>query len=221
MTSDLGGQGVATDRLASAIAREPPLRQDNVMTGADFESAASADRTQLADALAGVAGGSAGALEEVYSRTSAKLFAICLRILGDRGDAEDILQDIYLNLDRRAASFDPERGSPVAWLATIARNRAIDRVRARAARPHVTIDQAGEIADPSPDAATLLEAVQDAARLEACLDELEARHAGAIRSAFFDGVSYPELAAQSAVPLGTMKSWIRRSLLRLRECLSA
>lgn len=190
------------------------------MTGADFESSASTDRTLLTKALAGVAGGNAGALEEVYSRTAAKLFGICLRILGDRGDAEDILQDIYLNLDRRAASFDPDRGSPIAWLATITRNRAIDRLRARAARPHVTIDQAGEVPDPSPDAATLLEAVQDSARLEACLDELEARHAGAIRSAFLDGVSYPELATQSAVPLGTMKSWIRRGLLRLRECLS-
>ena len=180
---------------------------------------AQADREHLSRLLAQVAGGSQAAFAELYERTSAKLFGICLRILKDRNEAEDILQDVYVNVWRRADRFDPERASPITWLAVLARNCAIDRLRAQGPRQIETIDAALDIADDSEDAPTGLERQQDAARLTHCLGELEDKQRAVIRSAFFDGFTYSELAARLDVPLGTMKSWIRRGLMRLRECL--
>lgn len=188
-------------------------------TNADRASG-DADRQALVRALAGVAEGSEVALRDVYSRTAAKLYGICLRILSDRQEAEDALQDIFVTIWKRAGTFDAERASPVTWLATIARNRSIDRLRARGVRPFVTLDAAADVADPRPDAVANIEAAQDRDRLMQCLDTLEARQAGAIRAAFFQGLTYSELADAGAVPLGTMKSWVRRGLLRLKACLS-
>jgi RNA polymerase sigma-70 factor (ECF subfamily) len=177
-------------------------------------------RSRLSDALARAGRGSQSALAEIYEATSAKLFGICLRILGDRGEAEDALQDIYLNVWRRAGSFDPERASPITWLATLARNRSIDRLRANGGRRGSDpIEAALHVADPSPDAAASLETAQSSARLSGCIGELEARKAEAIRTSFFEGATYAELAERSDVPLGTMKSWVRRGLLQLKECL--
>ncbi|HEX9954425.1 MAG TPA: sigma-70 family RNA polymerase sigma factor [Allosphingosinicella sp.] len=181
--------------------------------------AATSDRDSLSRALARVAEGSQAALAEVYQRTSAKLFGICLRILGDRSEAEDALQDIYINVWRKAGSFDPARASPITWLAALARNRSIDRRRAGGKRETASVEEAAEIPDGSADALTLLTTAEDSTRIAACLHELEERQNGAIRAAFFDGLSYPELAVRWAVPLGTLKSWIRRGLLRLKDCL--
>jgi len=160
---------------------------------------ADATRSELAAALARVAAGDRTALRLVYQDTSAKLFGVCLRILNDRSEAEDVLQEVYVTVWRKAASFDPSRASPITWLVAIARNRAIDRLRASA------IDM-------------VLQGEQHA-RLKTCLGELEERHAEAIRWAFLDGVTYEQLAERMGVPLGTMKSWIRRGLLKLRACL--
>ncbi len=167
----------------------------------------------------GVGRGSQSALAEVYTRTAAKLFGICLRILGDRSEAEDALQDIYLNVWRKAGSFDPARASPITWLATLARNRAVDRLRAARSRPSEPMDAAADRADDAPDAFAHLQTLQESGRLAACIGELEEPQAAAIRSAFFSGFTYSELAERSGVPLGTMKSWVRRSLIRLRDCL--
>lgn len=181
---------------------------------------AARERQQLSEALAEVSAGSQPALARLYKRTSAKLFGICLRILGDRGEAEDALQEVYLNVWRRAGSFDGARASPITWLATIARNGAIDRLRAAGRpRPAAPIELAMDQPDPSDSALALLEAGEDRARLAGCMDELEPRQAGAIRAAFFDGYTYPELATGAGVPLATMKSWVRRGLIRLRGCL--
>jgi RNA polymerase sigma-70 factor (ECF subfamily) len=178
------------------------------------------DRRLLVDALARVADKSRSALEEVYSRTSAKLFGLCLRILGDEGEAEDALQDAYIKVWRNAGSFDPARSSPITWLAAIARNGAIDRLRSQGkSRSTQPIEAADDVADAGADAFAAASANQEHRRLTGCIAELEARQAWAIRTAFFDGLSYSELAAQSNVPLGTMKSWVRRGLLRLKECL--
>ena len=184
------------------------------------KTSAGAARDSLSDALARVADGSEAALKEVYQRTSAKLFGLCLRILGDRGEAEDALQEIYVSVWRRAESFDPARASPITWLAALARNRAIDRMRASGRpRPAEPIEAAARLADDAPDALSALEKDEEKDRLLGCVDELEERQSGPIRAAFFGGLSYPELAERAGVPLGTMKSWIRRGLLRLRECL--
>lgn len=178
------------------------------------------DRARLVAVLERVAQGSNAALGELYDRTAAKLFGICLRILGDRGEAEDALQEVYLSVWRRAASFDAARASPISWLATIARNRAVDRLRS-AGRPRAAapIEAAAAVADPAASALDGLEAGEERTRLMTCVEELEGRQAGAIRAAFFDGHTYAELARRADVPLPTMKSWVRRGLLRLRECL--
>jgi RNA polymerase sigma factor (sigma-70 family) len=179
-----------------------------------------ASRAQLVAALARVAAGERDALKLVYHDTSAKLFGVCLRILGDRQEAEDVLQDVYLTVWRKAGVFDPARASPITWLVAIARNRAIDRLRAGAVlRSSAPIDEAEEIADSAPAASDTLELAQAHGRLKVCLDELEPHHASAIRAAFLDGSTYEELARRMEVPLGTMKSWIRRSLMKMRACL--
>ena len=176
-------------------------------------------RRRLSDALARAGRGSRSALAEVYEATSAKLFGICLRILNDRAEAEDALQDIYLNVWRKAGSFDAERASPITWLATLARNRSIDRLRAGGSRRSEPVEAALAIPDPSPDAAAALETAETGRSLAACIEELETQRAEAIRTAFFGGATYADLAERSGVPLGTMKSWVRRGLLQLRECL--
>jgi RNA polymerase sigma-70 factor (ECF subfamily) len=156
----------------------------------------------------------------LYRDTSAKLFGVCLRILGDRSEAEDVLQDTYLTIWRRAATFDPSRASPITWLVAIARNRSIDRLRASSTASRMQpIDFGGDVRDSTPDALEQVEATEQRQRLEDCLGELEQRHAAAIRAAFLDGATYEMLAQRIEVPLGTMKSWIRRSLIKLRACL--
>ena len=161
-------------------------------------------------------------MERVYAATSAKLFGLCLRILRDQGEAEDVLQEVYTQVWRRAGAFDAARGvSPITWLLALTRNRAIDRLRAskaHLAHPAAWLDTK---ADEAPLASTLLEQQDEARRLTRCLDDLQPQHAAAVRSAFFDGASYSQLADAAAVPLGTMKSWIRRSLQQLRACLEA
>lgn len=183
------------------------------------DSNATHGREMLVSAISRVATGDRGALRDVYDRTATKLFGLCLRILGDESEAEDTMQEIYLTVWKRAGSFDPARSSPITWLTVIARSRAIDRLRSstriRAALP---IEAAGEIHDPAPDVTTVLEGSQDSSRLNACVEELDQRQAKAIREAFFGGMTYPQLADRAGVPLGTMKSWIRRSLIKLREC---
>jgi RNA polymerase sigma-70 factor (ECF subfamily) len=181
---------------------------------------ADASRSQLAAALVRVAGGDRASLRIVYQDTSAKLFGVCLRILNDRSEAEDVLQDVYLTVWRKAGTYDPGRASPITWLVAIARNRSIDRLRSSAvSRRSEPIETAQDVSDPAPAAAEVLERAQDNVRLATCLGELEQRHSEAIRAAFMDGITYEELAGRMGVPLGTMKSWIRRGLLRLRACL--
>ena len=178
------------------------------------------DRQRLSLALQQVGAGDRAALRRVYDQTSAKLFGVCLRILQDRTDAEDVLQDVYVTVWRKAGSFDPTRGiSPITWLAALARNRAIDRLRASKSALSRPIEAAAELHDPAPLASATVEVDEEHRRLTLCLGELEPDHAAYIRGAFFDGHTYQTLADAAGAPLGTMKSWIRRALLRLRGCL--
>src|SRR5690348_17111928 len=167
--------------------------------------------------LAAVARQDRSALGELYDRTSAKMYGICCRMLANDADAEDVLHEAYLTVWCNAGRFDPAKASPITWLAALTRNKAIDRLRReRSVEP---IDAAEEVADAGPSAVDIISDDQDRRRLAKCLDEIDARTRGLIRSAFFTGATYPELAAQMAVPLGTMKSWIRRGLMSLRGCL--
>ena len=182
------------------------------------------DRQKLQDALLAVAQRDEAALREVYRATAAKLFGICLRVLHDEAEAEDVLQDVYVTVWNKAGTYDPARASPVTWLATIARNRAIDRLRSAAVRPGRTarpLDDALQVADPAISAEAVLSRDEDHQRLKGCLEGLDPRHAGLIRQAFFGGLSYSDLAEAAGRPLGTVKTWIRRGLMTLKVCLES
>jgi len=179
-----------------------------------------ANRSLITTALGRIPGGDRAALQTVYRLTSAKLFGICLRILGEHGEAEDVLQEVYVTVWRKAADFDARRASPMTWLIAIARNRSIDRLRAsRTSRNMEAIDVAADVADTTPRADSALENVQDHAKLHGCLDALASHERAALRGAFFDGSTYEDLATRMRVPLGTMKSWIRRAMFKLKACL--
>lgn len=178
------------------------------------------DSEILAETLRRVATGDRAAFEDVYRRTSAKLFGVCLRILPVRQEAEEVLQEAYLSVWRRAASFDAARGSAMTWLITLTRNRAVDRLRASGKVATTTIDLADMVPDTRPLASTLMETGEDEARLAYCVGTLENGEATLIRTAFFEGSTYAELATRAAIPLGTIKSRIRRALMKLRDCLA-
>ncbi|MHA6718529.1 sigma-70 family RNA polymerase sigma factor [Sphingomonas sp. RS6] len=176
-------------------------------------------RTRLVEALAGVARGERTALRTVYDLTAAKLMGVCLRICQDRDVAEEVMQEVYLKVWRSAGRFDAARASPITWLCTIARNTALDSRRVRGLGEAAPVDAALDLPDDRPSADALIEAGETQARILDCIDALDEHQRGAIRSAFFHGMTYPELAQRAAVPLGTMKSWIRRGLIQLRGCL--
>lgn len=179
-------------------------------------------RERLTAAMLRLAGGDREALGQIYQATSVKLYGICFRILGDRKEAEDALQDVYLNLWRRADRFDPDRASPISWLATFARNRAIDRLRSgKVQRGAVPVDEAAPVPDSAPLADELMIDAERSERVHTCLETLQENQRKNIRTAFFEGRTYAELAEQADVPLGTMKSWIRRGLAKLKTCLEA
>jgi RNA polymerase sigma-70 factor (ECF subfamily) len=182
-------------------------------------SSPQAARTILVEALIRTGEEDRDAFRTVYRLTSAKLFGICLRICEDRQGAEDVLHDVYLTIWHRAGAYQPGRASPISWLATIARNRAIDWRRRHGRARTAPVEAADAMPDPAAAQDEALIADEQRARLHDCLETIEVRQRGAIRSAFFGGLTYAELAAAQAVPLGTMKSWVRRGLLALRGCL--
>ncbi|GAB2546635.1 sigma-70 family RNA polymerase sigma factor [Rhodanobacter koreensis] len=159
------------------------------------------------------------AFAELYKRTSSKLFGVCLRMLRDRGEAEEVLQETYATVWRRAAGFDAAKASAITWLVTLSRNKAIDRLRQHREELLDDPSRLEETIDEQPTPAADAETSQEYRRLERCLDELEPQQRSSVREAFFTGATYNELATRCKVPLGTMKSWIRRSLMQLRTCL--
>lgn len=166
--------------------------------------------------------GDRAAFDELYRHTSAKLFGVCLRVLRNREDAEEALQEVYVKVWTKADRYGVCELSPITWLVAIARNHAIDRLRSRAGAlrlPSEELDAAGEVADdrPSPEALALASAERQ--RIDECLDELEQVRGDAVRGAYLRGDSYSELAARYNVPLNTMRTWLRRSLMKLKECL--
>jgi RNA polymerase sigma-70 factor (ECF subfamily) len=178
-----------------------------------------ARRARLLDALVRTGQGDRSAFEQLYRATSAKLFGICLRIFPERSEAEEALQDAYLTIWNKAASFEPGRASPISWLATLTRNRAIDRLRASGKAKYVGVEEAVEIADPTPRADVRLFAASEEAALQGCINGLEPRDAHFIRSAFLGGATYAQLADAEGAPLATVKSRIRRALIKLRACM--
>lgn len=176
------------------------------------------DLIDLNELLRACAGGERAAFATLYGRTSDKLFGICLRMLGEQAEAEDALQDIYVNAWRRATTFDPSRAAAMTWLITLARNHCIDRLRRHRETP-LDDTVAERIVDPDPGPPSFSEATEQRQRLERCLGTLADQQRQVVRAAFFTGATYIQLADRLDVPLATMKSWIRRSLIRLRDCL--
>lgn len=184
-------------------------------------AAAATTSDSLTPLMERIAAGEREALRQLYQATSAKLFGVCLRILSDREESEDVLQDVYVTIWRRADRFDGARASVMTWVSTIARNRAIDRLRARGPMAYAEQVDDLEIADGQDSAETLLSAADDRNRLHGCMSELDDRTQSVIRTAFFEGVTYEALAKRMDAPLGTVKSWIRRGLAKLKGCLQS
>lgn len=178
-----------------------------------------AEREELTNLLIRTGRSDQQAFAELYQRTSSKLFGVCLHMLRERSEAEEVLQEAYITVWRRAASFDAAKASAITWLVTLARNKAIDRLRQHREEQLDDPLRLEETADLQPTPAADAETSQERQRLQRCLDELEPPQRAAVREAFFTGATYNELATRCGVPLGTMKSWIRRSLLQLRICL--
>ena len=158
------------------------------------------------------------AFDLLYKQTNAKLFGVCLRVLNDRSEAEEALQEVFVKIWTKADRFAVSDLSPISWLVAIARNHAIDRIRARK-MPTAELDLAMEVADERPTPEAMAVAGGENERIYGCLDELEQDRAAAVRGAYLKGESYAELAARHSVPLNTMRTWLRRSLMKLKECL--
>jgi RNA polymerase sigma-70 factor (ECF subfamily) len=180
-----------------------------------------ARRLQLENMIARTAMGDRQAFESLYDATSAKLHAVCLSVLKDRPEAEETLQEVYIKVWQSAARYASNGLSPMTWLITIARNRAIDRLRARSSRPATApTDAAATVAstEPGPESATIR--AQERRLLDECLAQLAEQQAGAVRAVYLEGVTYADLAEREGKPINTVRSWLRRSLLRLKDCVS-
>ena len=175
---------------------------------------------EIADLIARCALRDRAAFRDLYTRTSAKLFGVTLRILKDRSEAEEALQEVYVKIWQRADRYVAGGYSPISWLVAVARNHSLDVLRAR--KPvSDDIDLVLDLADDGPDPEQATIDSSERTRIDGCLDELESDKADCVRGAYLDGYTYEELATRHRVPLNTMRTWLRRSLLKLRECLKA
>ncbi|TNC52941.1 sigma-70 family RNA polymerase sigma factor [Rubellimicrobium rubrum] len=180
-----------------------------------------ASLTDIEDMIARMAIGDRHALSALYAATSAKLFGIALRVLDDRSEAEDALQEIYVKLWHNADRYRSNGLSPMTWLITVTRNHAIDRLRARRGRATAPIEAVSELADGAPNPEESALAASMRGRIGACLQTLPPDRAEAICRAYLGGEAYADLAERYRVPLNTIRTWLRRGLLTLRECIGS
>lgn len=180
---------------------------------------------QLSHWIGRIALGDRAAFRALYEATSAHLLGVAFQLLHNRAEAEDMLQEAFVNVWKRAASFDPAVASPMTWLINIVRNRAIDQWRAARRERESTVALDDEHTDtlaafePLPEQ-QLLRALQ-AAQLQRAIDRLPRLQKQALALVLYRGLSYPEVAAAAGVPLPTAKSWVRRGLERLRQDIDA
>ena len=186
---------------------------------------------ELADLLARVALGDRAAFARLYERTASKLLGQILRVERNRSAAEEVLQDVYVKVWKSATSFDGRLSQPATWLGSIARNAAIDSLRRRQAQPQTlstTVynsddgddrDLLQDFASQQPGPEQQRELDDEQRALRRCLGVLSAEQSQAVALAFYQGLSYAEVAEHLIQPLGTVKSWVRRGLIALKGCL--
>jgi RNA polymerase sigma-70 factor (ECF subfamily) len=180
---------------------------------------------QLRGLLAAAALGNRAAFRQLYDATSAKLFGFALRILRKEELAEEAVQDAFVSIWNAAGSYQSHLSSPMTWMATIARNKALDiRRRVQASGEADSVEFDSDMADVLPDSAAgpqqRMEMSRDAQALAECMDTLAGRQRQAIGMAFLHEMSHSEVATQLSLPIGTVKTWIRRGLDRLRDCIT-
>ena len=168
--------------------------------------------------LQACARGDQAALQSLYAATAPRLLGLAQRMVSNRALAEDLVQDTFILAWRHAHRFDPHRGAAIAWLATIVRRQCLDQLRRRR---YVPLDDIGmeNFEDTRPNPADLTILSRDAQRLRSCLDKLDPGPRASILMAYFDGLTLAEVSGRQGVPLGTVKSWVRRSLARLKNCM--
>jgi RNA polymerase sigma-70 factor (ECF subfamily) len=195
------------------------------MIGAESNLAGEEQRREQARLLAAIARGDKTALASLYDSLSRPLFSLAYRILNDSAEAQDVIQDVFLQIWRKAGTFETSRGSVFGWAATLTRNRSIDRVRMRKRRTELLADSAADL-QPAPlsgdlDSGASLWVQEKASAVRSALGGLAPDQQKAIELAFFSGLTQLQIAARLNEPLGTIKARIRRGLLKLKETLPA
>ena len=176
-------------------------------------------QAELVWLLAAVAKGDQAAFERLYSATRAKLYGVLLRILGKPELADDVMQETYLKVWKMAGKFDPTIASPITWMVAIARNRAIDIVRKKADVSVEDLPEAMGVAAEAPPPLARREMTEELRRLLSCLGKLDPEKQRIVLLAYYSGWSCEQLAQKLDIPVNTIKTWLRRSLLEIRECM--
>lgn len=211
---DLAGGGAAFS-VAPTLTVVPPAAGG----GGRDERPMLEQRRDLVDLMGRVAAGDRDAFEDLYRATSAKLYGIVVGILVRRSLADEALQDVYARIWERAGDFDPARGSPIAWMAAVARNRALDDLRRAKASPVTAMPDGFDVASDAESALDAMEGNDRLRALMACLDRLDGEKREAVLLAYYRGCSRETLSRRYGRPVATIKTWLHRSLIQLRLCL--
>ncbi|WP_416383535.1 sigma-70 family RNA polymerase sigma factor [Pseudomonas sp. MCal1] len=179
-----------------------------------------ADTDQLKHLLAQCSLGDRGAFEALYRSVSPRLHGVALRFMGRADLAEEVLQESFVRIWNNASRYQSNLSAPMTWMINITRNQAIDQLRKHRERPLSDLD-AQMLVDDSPSVHDQLNSSRETTSLNRCLDRLEGMQRQSITIAYFEGLSCSELAEQLSAPLGSVKSWIRRGMERLRRCLES
>lgn len=181
------------------------------------------DPKDLQPLLARVALGDRVAFRHLYELSAPSLFGVALRILKQRDEAEDVLQEVFVIIWKRAATYSASISQPMTWLTAIARNRALDQLRSRVRHQADSLDDDNDnhvdIADDGPSPMALLEQAANALQVRDCLAAIDGSQRQCLALAYYQGLSHSEVAAHLGAPIGSVKVWLRRGLDKIKRCL--